>query len=64
MKIAIEIMGLPFWRVESRKDVEGNIIPKMNQIIINEVDSYSNNYNSYYLSKDGEVYVYGIYWRS
>lgn len=26
MKIAIEIMGLPFWRVESRKDVEGNII--------------------------------------
>lgn len=26
MKIAIEIMGLPFWRIESRKDVKGNLI--------------------------------------
>lgn len=26
MKIAIEIMGLPFWRIECRKDVQGNLI--------------------------------------
>lgn len=26
MKIAIEIMGLPFWRLKSRKDSEGNIV--------------------------------------